>query len=88
MIQQGDIWHGAGECRFWTDDLTTLQRTPSGIPCCPNGHVGFESPAPSWWEGARDYEANGNPGYVAWLQEIKETCEAPGWEAHKRGSAP
>lgn len=88
MIQQGDIWYGAGRCQFWTDDLTTLRRTPNGIPCCPNGHVGFESSAPAWWEGARIYEAGGNPGYVAWLESTKETCEAPTWETQKARSTP
>src|SRR5207247_687916 len=78
VIGPGDIWYGL--CTYWTDDLTKLSRTPGGIPCCPNGHVGFEAHAPIWWEDAQAFETKGNPGYIAYLEAIKETCGAPKWD--------
>jgi hypothetical protein len=72
MIAEGDVWYGI--CSYWTDDLTKLGRSVSGLPGCPNGHVGFEIDAPSWWADAERYENDGHPRYVEFLKRKKEFC--------------
>jgi hypothetical protein len=67
------IWYGL--CTFWTEDWPLLARTAHGIPCCPHcGAVGFQINADDWWAGVERYESEGNPGYRAFLEDLRNTC--------------
>lgn len=60
----------------WWDSIDKVGKNARGLPCCPHcGSVLFEmeSDVP-WWEGARRYEANGHPGYVAMLEWARGRC--------------
>lgn len=69
------IWYGW--CTYWTDDWEKIRNTKdvSGIPCCPVcGAYGFQSLASKWFEGAKRFEAEGNPRYVEFVHAFKEQC--------------
>lgn len=69
------IVYGAG-CGWWDsiDKVGTLDG--SGLPCCPHCHgVLFETESLDiWWEGVDKYEANGHPGYHAFVEWIRGKC--------------
>jgi len=69
------IWYGL--CTYWTDDWDALTPTPEnkGIPSCPEcGSVGFQMTVQEWNEGIKTYEADDNPGYGAFINELKGKC--------------
>lgn len=62
---------------LWWDSIDKCGRVPgSGLPGCPHcGSVLYEVPSDAeWWNGARKYEASGNPGYVAMLKWSRGKC--------------
>jgi hypothetical protein len=63
------IVYGA-RCGWW-GSIDEVAATASGLPCCPYCHgVLFEVDSEeTWWAGARVYEAEGHPGYVAFLEQ-------------------
>lgn len=74
------ITYGA-QCVWWggIEDIgKTKPREPGGIslPCCPKcGGMLFELPSPKeWWDGVEKYEANGHPGYRAFIEWRKGKC--------------
>ena len=68
------LWYGAGQCGYWTDDWSKLN-TDQQIPICPDcGAPGMQTEAEKWNKGAEQYQANGNPGYVNFLNDEKEKC--------------
>jgi len=67
------IWYAS--CGFWTDDWNQLAAATPGIPICPKcGCPGYQNEAEKWFEGAKQYEDDKHPGYVQFLEELKETC--------------
>ena len=83
------LWYSAS-CGYWTDDWSTLCKLGPGIPCCPIcGCPGMQAAAGEWFDGATEYE-KGHPGYLAFLNENKETClkrkggMLKAWEKAKR----
>lgn len=69
------LWYSAGSCGYWTDDWDKLKLHFALIPCCPNCRaVGLQSEAGPWLKAAEEYEQQGNPGYVKFLNENKEKC--------------
>lgn len=70
-----EVWYGL--CTFWTATWDTLSRTPNGIPCCPHcGSPGFQTSLENW-DPAR-FEAEGNEGYGAFLESLREVCHGRG----------
>lgn len=67
------IVHGA-RCLWW-DSIEKSAKHDSGIPCCPHCRsVLFQIEERHWMEGARRYEADGHPGYVALLLWSRGKC--------------
>lgn len=73
------IAYGA-RCTWW-DDIANVGLTSPGtaghrLPCCPHcGSMLFEmDSAEPWWAGARRYEDDGHPGYVAMIEWAKGQC--------------
>lgn len=77
------IVYGA-RCVWW-DGIEKIGKTPAGVgptakmgglPCCPHcGGVLFEMDSPKrWWDGVAKHEANGNPGYRAFIEWLKGKC--------------
>lgn len=61
-------------CSWW--DSVDKVRKRDGLPCCPHCQsVLFELPnRETWMEGARRYEAEGHPGYVAFVEWARGKC--------------
>jgi hypothetical protein len=75
MNDEQQIWYGL--CTYWTDDWDALKPTPEnkGIPSCPEcGSVGFQMTRQEWNEGVAKYEADGNPGYTHFINNVKGNC--------------
>ncbi len=100
MNDEQELWYGF--CTYWTDDWEALKHTPvpegaaisSGIPCCPEcGSVGYQMTLQAWNEGIEKYEADGNPGYGDFINEMKGKCHGPKttlaelWELKKQEAA-
>lgn len=79
------IWYGL--CTYWTDDWDALNL--EGIPSCPEcGNPGFQMTRQEWNEGVAKYEADGNPGYTHFINNVKGNCMGKttlleAWEAQK-----
>lgn len=65
----------------WWDGIENVGKTPTdergiSIPCCPHcGGVLMELPSPAdWWRGVEAHEANGHPGYRAFIEWQKGKC--------------
>lgn len=73
---QRGVWYGM--CTFWTDDWDKVADGRGGIPCCPVcGAPGMQATAKVWFSGAAKHQANGNPGYVNFVNQSKEQCKRP-----------
>jgi hypothetical protein len=68
----------SGACCVWWDTIHKVDRTPSGLPCCPQcGGVLFEvRDAATWWRGVDRHEADGHPGYRAFIEWMQGKCFA------------
>jgi hypothetical protein len=84
MNDEQEIWYGF--CTYWTDDWEALAHhtvpegaaISSGIPCCPEcKSPGFQMTLQDWNEGIKKYEADDNPGYGAFINEMKSMCSGP-----------
>jgi hypothetical protein len=75
---QCGVWLSSS-CGYWTDDWDRVRC--GGIPSCPTcGCVGYQATALKWFEGAKKFESEGHPGYVTFLNEIKEVCHGRNWD--------
>ncbi len=75
MNDEQQIWYGL--CTYWTDDWDALTPSPEnkGIPTCPEcGSVGFQMTRQEWNEGVAKYEADDNPGYTQFINDVKGNC--------------
>ncbi len=73
------IWYGC-LCTYWTDDWAKLRyaNIGIGIPVCPFcKRPGMQTDADDWFGSAKEYEANGHPGYLTFLMAQKEKCGEP-----------
>ncbi len=68
-------------CVWWggIEDVGKMPGTdgPLGaLPCCPHCHSPLmELPTPAhWWDGVQKHEANGHPGYRAFIEWQKGKC--------------
>lgn len=69
------IVFSATDCGWW-DSIEKASTLPTGIPCCPFCRsVLMECKEQDWWDGARQYEKNGHPGYVADLKAKRGICK-------------
>ena len=67
------MWYGL--CNYWTDDWDKVKRFGPGIPCCPIcGAPGFQNVMANWDASAQEFQDNGHPDYVKFLNEVKESC--------------
>lgn len=73
------IVYGAS-CTWW-DGIHAAGHAPAGpsghrLPCCPHcGSMLFEMDSDEpWFAGARRYEADGHPGYVAMIEWARGRC--------------
>lgn len=71
MTADTRIAYGAN-CSWW-GPIADVGTKPSGLPCCPVcGGMLFEvASSDEWWSGARRYEADGHPDYVAFLEWLQ-----------------
>lgn len=77
-VEDPDRAYWAGTCTYWTDDWDKVSAS-DGIPCCPTCKApGFIGKMSEWLNGAERYEAEGNPGYVKFLNNTKEVCHRMG----------
>ena len=62
-------------CTWW-DSVRETSVTPAGVPCCPHcGGVLFEVPSErGWWAGVDAHEADGHPGYRAFIEWQRGRC--------------
>jgi len=68
------VWHGA--CGFWTDDWSKIGTHSLQIPHCKIcGAVGMQIEYQTWHLQLKAYALN-RPGYVEFIESIKETCLA------------
>lgn len=64
----------------WWDGIEKVGKTPPrngiSVPCCPHCRgMLMELPDPkSWWDGVEKYEADGHPGYRAFIEWLKGKC--------------
>lgn len=64
----------------WWDGIEKVGKTPPergiSIPCCPHcGGVLMELRSlAEWWAGVEKYEADGHPGYRAFIEWLKGKC--------------
>lgn len=66
------IWFGL--CTYWTDDWNKVD-TSCDIPQCPKcGSPGFQGTAKEWFDGVKRFQAEGNPGYVAFVAQSMSQC--------------
>jgi hypothetical protein len=75
MATDNRIFHGAN-CLFWTDDFSTLGKSPGGIPLCPKcGSPGYEQTLARWWKDAENYAAGtGDRNYLRLISWMKGRC--------------
>lgn len=71
-----ELWYGG--CGYWTADWSKLANTQAdrrGVPLCPGcGAPGFIADKSKWWDGAKQFEQDGHPGYVKFLRRNRERC--------------
>lgn len=75
------VVYGA-RCSWW-GSINEVSTLPSGMSCCPSCRgVLFEyDNEEEWWEGVDQYEAEGNPGYRAFIEWLRGRCRPSVGEA-------
>ncbi len=74
MSRDRRIVYGA-RCSWW-GSIDEVSTTASGLPCCPHcGGVLLEVDSEKeWWAGVDQFEADGHPGYRAFLVWLRGKC--------------
>jgi hypothetical protein len=71
------MWYSS-QCSYWTDDWDNLKKFGPGIPCCPHcGCPGMQTMVLHWNNGASELDKE-EPGYISFLQDVKEKCYGKG----------
>lgn len=74
MMPDQRIVYGV-RCSWW-GSIVEVSAKASGLPCCPHcGGVLLEvANETTWWRDVDRYEANGHPGYRAFLGWLRGKC--------------